>query len=119
MRNDRCRSQFDHQLPVVEIGPSYAAKCQDPLDSVGDHAETRRRPCFVGPTEYFVDLNTPAIPSMSDSFQEWQRLSDAYIIGIEALANGKPGAALEAMRISRELQNCAGAEDHKAIGATA
>ena len=64
-------------------------------------------------------MKAAASLSMSESFQEWQRLSDAYIIGIEALANGKPGAALEAMRISRELQNCAGAEDHKAIGATA
>jgi len=31
-------------------------------------------------------MKAAASLSMSESFQEWQRLSDAYIIGIEALA---------------------------------
>ena len=57
-----------------------------------------------------LTMRPPLDGSMSDPLNEWRSISDAYAASIEALALGEPGAAIEAMRLSLELQQCAGAQ---------
>lgn len=50
---------------------------------------------------------------MGSAFSEWEALALAYEEGIEALRLRKPGAADALMKISRELQECEGADIEK------
>jgi hypothetical protein len=50
--------------------------------------------------ENFMQLEAPALASI---FSEWERATDAYLAGMEALRRREPGASARLMHLAREM----------------